>query len=242
MESRPENVYLGNRFFMLKPLLNLIYPPLCPGCNEPLPDEKAVICALCRHDMPFTNHHLQPENEAYKKFLGRLHLEHISALLYFHKEGIGQNLIHNLKYRRQEQVGTLMGQWYAKDLAKVAVLQGITDVTPVPLHLKKLRQRGYNQAAGFAKALAKGLNTNYNETLLLRTTYNKTQTQKNKEKRAEIINSAFAVNYSESDHNKHFLLVDDVMTTGATLEACGRLLLQIPGARLSIVTIAYAHS
>lgn len=192
--------------------------------------------------MPFTNHHLQQDNEAAKKFLGRLPVEHVSALLYFHKEGIGQNLIHNLKYRRQQQVGTLIGQWYARELKHVAALQSVTDVLPVPLPPKKLRERGYNQAAGFAKALAEGLGTNYNDQLLQRATYNKTQTQKNREKRAEIINSAFAVQATEADYNKHFLLADDVMTTGATLEACGRLLLQVPGARLSIVTIAYAHS
>lgn len=227
---------------MLKSLINLIYPPLCPGCDSPLPEESAIICTTCRHDMPFTNHHLQQDNEAAKKFLGRLPVEHVSALLYFHKEGIGQNLIHNLKYRRQQQVGTLIGQWYARELKHVAALQSVTDVLPVPLPPKKLRERGYNQAAGFAKALAEGLGTNYNDQLLQRATYNKTQTQKNREKRAEIINSAFAVQATEADYNKHFLLADDVMTTGATLEACGRLLLQVPGARLSIVTIAYAHS
>jgi len=227
---------------MLKPLINLIFPPLCPGCDEPLAEESTVICTTCRHDMPFTNHYLQTDNEVVKKFLGRIELQHASALLYFHKEGIGQNLIHNLKYRRQQQVGTLMGQWFAQNLKQVTELKDVTDVIPVPLHPKKLRERGYNQAAGFAKELAKGLDTRYNDMLLLRSTYNKTQTKKNKEKRAEIINSAFVVNHSESDTNKHFLLVDDVITTGATLEACGKLLLQLPGARLSIVTIAYAHS
>jgi ComF family protein len=227
---------------MLKLLANLIFPPLCPGCNEPLPEENMMLCTLCRHNMPFTNHYLQADNEAYVKFLGRLPVVHVSALLYFHKEGIGQNLVHNLKYRRQQQVGTLMGQWHGKNLYQVSVLQDVTDVIPVPLHPKKLRERGYNQAARFAIELAKALNASYNDRLLLRATYNKTQTQKNKEKRAEIINAAFKVNYSQSDHNRHFLLVDDVMTTGATLEACGRLLLQVPGARLSIVTIAYAHT
>jgi len=227
---------------MLKPLINLIFPPLCPGCDEPLAEESTVICTTCRHDMPFTNHYLQTDNEVVKKFLGRIELEHASALLYFHKEGIGQNLIHDLKYRRQQQVGTLMGKWFAQNLKQVPELKDVTDVIPVPLHPKKLRERGYNQAAGFAKELANGLDTRYSDTLLLRSTYNKTQTKKNKEKRAEIINSAFVVNHSESDTNKHFLLVDDVITTGATLEACGKLLLQLPGARLSIVTIAYAHS
>lgn len=192
--------------------------------------------------MPFTHHHLDDRNETAKKFYGRLPLEHASALLYFHKEGIVQNLIHNLKYRRQQQVGRLLGQWYAADLKNVPALQTVTHVIPVPLHPKKLRQRGYNQAAQFGQALARGMNVAYADNILLRTTYNKTQTQKNREMRAAIINSAFSVKHPEDGAPKHFLLVDDVITTGATLEACGKLLLAVPNARVSIVTMAYAHS
>jgi len=135
-----------------------------------------------------------------------------------------------------------MGEWYAPSLSTVAELQDVTDVIPVPLHPKKLRERGYNQVTEFGKAIARGMNVNYNESILLRTSYTKTQTQKNRELRAGIINTAFDVKYNDTDANKHFLLVDDVITTGATLEACGKLLLQIPGAKVSIVTIAYAHS
>jgi ComF family protein len=192
--------------------------------------------------MPFTRHHVDEYNETAKKFYGRLPLEHASALVYFHKEGIVQELIHNLKYRKQQQVGKLMGEWYAPSLNTVAELQDVTDVIPVPLHPKKLRERGYNQVTEFGKAIARGMNVHYNESILLRTSYTKTQTQKNRELRAGIINTAFDVKYTDTDDNKHFLLVDDVITTGATLEACGKLLLQIPGARVSIVTIAYAHS
>lgn len=192
--------------------------------------------------MPFTQHHEHEDNETAKKFYGRLPLEHASALVYFHKEGIVQELIHNLKYRKQQQVGTLMGDWYAPGLKTVAALQSVTDVIPVPLHPKKLRERGYNQVTEFGRAVARGMGVCYNEDILLRTSYTKTQTQKNRELRAGIINSAFDVKYTDADAGKHFLLVDDVITTGATLEACGKLLLQIPCAKVSIVTIAYAHS
>jgi ComF family protein len=192
--------------------------------------------------MPFTHHHLHPHNETAKKFLGRVHLEHASSLLYFHKEGIVQNLIHNLKYRGQQQVGSVLGQWYAPQLTNVAALQTVTHIIPIPLHPKKLRERGYNQAAQFGKALATGMNVEYNETILLRTAYNKTQTKKNRELRAEIINAAFSVQFTPAHTGSHFLLVDDVITTGATLEACSKLLLSVPNARVSIVTLAYAHS
>jgi len=227
---------------MLKSLINLLFPDSCPGCDALLLEGETVVCTTCRHSMPFTLHHEDAHNETAKKFYGRLPLEHASALLYFHKEGIVQELIHNLKYRRQQQVGSLMGSWYAPFLNKVAALNDVTDVVPVPLHPKKLRERGYNQVAKFGKALASGMNIAYTDDVLLRTSYTKTQTLKNRELRAGIINTAFDVKYDNSHIGKHFLLVDDVITTGATLEACGKLLLQIPDAKVSIVTIAYAHS
>lgn len=191
--------------------------------------------------MPFTQHHLYEDNETAKRFAGRLPLEHASSALYFHKEGIVQGVIHNLKYKGVEDLGRLIGEWYAQDIREVESLKTVTDVIPVPLHKKRLAERGYNQIAGFGMALAKGLGTNYNDTLLVRKTYARTQTNKNLEARAEIISDAFDIESVGSHEGKHFLLVDDVITTGATLEACGRALLKIPGARVSIITIAYAH-
>ena len=227
---------------MLKDLINLLFPKACSGCADVLLNNEYTICTKCRHDMPFTLHHLTPENETWKKFYGRLPLEHASSMVYFHKQGIVQEMIHNLKYRRQEDVGALMGKWYGPQLKDVDSLKTVTDVIPVPLHPKKLRERGYNQVAEFGKGIAEGLGAVYNEKVLVRKTYNKTQTKKNLAARAEIIGSAFEVTYTGECVDKHFLLVDDVITTGATLESCGKALLAIPGARLSIVTIAYAHT
>lgn len=227
---------------MLKSLFNLFFPKNCPGCSGLLLESELVICTACRHDLPFTQHWQMQENEIFRRFYGRLPLEHASAMLYFHKQGIVQQLIHNLKYNGREDVGSLMGQWYATDLKNVEELQSVTDIIPVPLHPKKLRERGYNQVEEFGRAIAHILSVPYNDKLLLRTAYTKTQTKKNLEDRAAIIGSAFNVDYTEEDNGKHFLLVDDVMTTGATLESCGRALLSIPGSKLSIVTIAYAHS
>jgi ComF family protein len=227
---------------MLKSLINLLYPLTCNGCDALLLDSEDVVCTQCRHDMPFTQHYLNPGNETAQKFYGRLDLVHASSLVYFHKEGMVQELIHNLKYRKQEGVGRLMGQWYAPLLKQVPELHTVTDVVPVPLHPKRFRERGYNQVTLFGQEIATGLGIAYNEDILVRANYTKTQTKKNREMRAAIINSAFAINHTDADSGKHFLLIDDVITTGATLEACGKLLLQIPGAKLSIVTMAYAQS
>lgn len=226
---------------MLKSLVDLLFPKGCCGCNEILQEGEDVVCIACRHDMPFTRHHLNPDNETYRKFHARLPLQHASSLLYFQKEGMVQQLIHNLKYRGQKDVGQLMGEWYSFDLKTVDELKDVDFVIPVPLHKRKLRERGYNQVAGFGKAIAEGLGCNCSEDILQRVTYNKTQTKKNLADRAAIIGSAFDVASAEEHRGKHFLLVDDVITTGATLEACGKALLKIPNARLSIVTIAYAQ-
>ena len=227
---------------MLNALVSLLYPKTCPGCDNAVPQEDLLLCTACLHGLPYAQHHLNPENETAKKFYGRIPIEYAASHLYFHKDGIVQHLIHKLKYKRREDIGTETGRWFAAELKTVDALNDVTDVIPVPPHPKKLKERGYNQVAAFAQAIAGGLGATYNDTTLLRTTYTKTQTKKNLEARAAIIGEAFDVKFTDEHHNKHFLLVDDVITTGATLESCGRALLKIPGARLSIATIAYAQT
>ncbi|WP_296684978.1 ComF family protein [Flavobacterium sp.] len=227
---------------MFKSLLYLFFPPICAGCKTVLIANENVICTKCRHEIPLTQHHLNSENEAFKKFYGRIPVEHVSALLYFHKKGIVQELIHSLKYRGQEAIGTALGEWYAEELKSHQQLQNVDSIIPVPLHPKKLRERGYNQVSQFGNALAKSLQIPINNEILFRQVYSKTQSQKNRLGRTEGIDTIFDVKFTESDHNKHFLLIDDVITTGATLEVCAKALLKIPGAKISIVCMAMADS
>ncbi|WPR72480.1 ComF family protein [Flavobacterium sp. NG2] len=227
---------------MLQPFINLFFPPICAGCNALLFTNENIVCTHCRHEITMTNHHETVENEAYKKFYGRIAIEHASALFYFHKKGIVQELIHNLKYRGHEEIGTLIGEWYIDDLKNIPTLKTAQSIIPVPLHPKKLRERGYNQVSTFGKALAKGLDIEYNDQLLLRKLYTKTQSKKNLLGRTEGIETLFDVNFTESDHNKHYILIDDVITTGATLEACCRALQKIPNIKISIICMAMAQS
>ncbi len=226
---------------MFTHLLNLFFPPICAGCDSILLSDESVICTGCRHKIPLTNHHLTKENEAYQKFYGRLPVESATTLCYFHKKGIVQEMIHKLKYKDVEEVGSVMGSWYAEDLKVLSEIQNVNEIIPVPLHKRKLRERGYNQVAMFGKALSSGLEISYNDRLLVRNVYSKTQTKKDRLGRAIANQSVFDVVFCENDHNKHFLLVDDVLTTGSTLEACGRALLKIPGAKISIACIAMSH-
>jgi len=227
---------------MFKSLFNLFFPPVCAGCHSFLLWNENEICTLCRHNIPLTNHHLNPENEAFKKFYGRIPVEYASALLYFHKRGIVQELIHNLKYKGQEEIGAVLGAWYAEDLKNSEIIKSIDEIIPVPLHKRKLRERGYNQVTNFGLSLSKNLNISYNPNLLVRNIYSKTQSKKNLLNRSDGIETIFDVAFTEKDHDKHFLLIDDVITTGSTLEACSHALLKIPGAKISIVCMAMAHS
>lgn len=223
-------------------LLNLFFPKSCAGCQSFLLSDEKVICTQCRHEVPLTNHHQIADNEIFQKFYGRIPLEYGSALFYFHKKGIVQEMIHQLKYKGQQEIGETIGNWYSEELQHLEHIKNIDYIIPVPLHKKRLHERGYNQVEGFGKALSANLNIPYDDELLYRKLYTKTQTKKDLLGRADVISTVFDVNFTENHQGKHFLLVDDVLTTGSTLEACSRAILKIPNARISIVCMAMAHS
>lgn len=227
---------------MLQHLINLFYPKSCAGCASFLLTNEWIICTSCRHKIPLTNHHLLDENEVVKKFYGRVSLEFGGALFYFHKQGIAQELIHKLKYKGQEEIGEAIGSWYAEELKSIESIKTVDFIIPVPLHEKRLRQRGYNQVAKFGLALAAELAIPYNDTILFRKTHATSQTRKNLLDRTEVINETFDVLFDEQHHGKHFMVIDDVITTGATLEACCNAILKIPNAKISIVCMAMSHS
>jgi len=223
---------------MFQSVLNLFFPKACAGCNSILLSDEKVICTSCRHEIPLTNHHKTLNNEVFNKFYGRIDLEFAAAMFYFHKKGIVQEMIHKLKYKGHQEIGQLIGDWYAEELKSNTEIKSIDYIVPVPLHKKRLKERGYNQITTFGKTLSTNLNIPFNDNILVRNVYSKTQTKKTFLGRSEVIESVFGVSFDESHHNKHFLLIDDVITTGSTLEACCRELIKIPGAKVSIVCMA----
>jgi ComF family protein len=227
---------------MFHHLLNLFFPKSCAGCHSFLLSDEKVICTQCRHEIPLTNHHTIEHNEVMQKFYGRIPLEFGSALFYFHKKGIVQEMIHQLKYKGHEEISETVGNWYASELKDLEPIKNIDYIIPVPLHKKRLRERGYNQVEGFGKALSENLAIPYDDLLLYRKLHTKTQTKKDLLGRADVISTVFDVDFSEAHHGKHFLLIDDVITTGSTLEACSRALLKIPEVKISIVCMAMAHN
>ena len=223
---------------MFKSIINLFFPKACSGCNAILLANESVICTDCRHEIPLTNHHNIPNNEMLLKFYGKLDLVYASALFYYQKRGIVQELIHKLKYKGHQEIGESIGYWYAEELKNSIALQDIDFIIPVPLHPKRFKKRGYNQVATFAEALSKSMQIPVKELILIRDKNTKSQTKKNRIDRAQVVSNIFSVGTTTDFEGKHFLLIDDVITTGATLESCGREVLKIPKARLSIVCMA----
>ena len=226
---------------MFKSLINLFFPKACAGCASFLLSTENVICTACRHEIPLTNHHKSKKNETYAKFYGQIDIEFASALFYFHKKGIVQELIHKLKYKGHQEIGEAIGNWYALELKTVKELETIDYIIPVPLHKKRLKERGYNQVTKFGEALSKNLNCQFNTELLERKIYSKSQISKNISGRSAVSEQVFNVNFDESYHHKHFLLIDDVLTTGSTLVACCKELQKIEGAKISIVCMAFTE-
>lgn len=226
---------------MLQNLINLFFPQICEACKLPLKDNEKVVCVSCRHELPITNFHFE-NNDAVKKVLyGRAELENATALLHFSKKGLVQELLHNLKYRGHEQIGEFLGDWLGAELKTVENYRNINVVIPVPIHKNKRRERGYNQVTKFGKAIAYALNCDYREDALKKVERTKTQVFKDRVTRFDDAKKRFAVGNFSNLENKHILLVDDIITTGATIENCVALLKTIEGAKISVATMAIAE-
>ncbi|MFC4095549.1 ComF family protein [Euzebyella saccharophila] len=206
-------------------IITVLFPRVCFGCNAHLIRGEELVCTTCRNNLPLTDYSFNEENPVDRIFYGRINIEKASSFLFFSKKGIVQQLIHNLKYRNQEVIGDFLGEWYGQLLKDSKELDGKIDlVIPVPLHSKKLKKRGYNQVSKFAKKLAVYLEADYIDDILVKTANTKTQTKKNRLGRWQQQTSLYALNNPERLTGKNILLVDDVITTGGTMEICAQAL------------------
>ncbi|MDT0606542.1 ComF family protein [Croceitalea rosinachiae] len=213
-------------------------PPICFGCNAQLIRGEHVLCTVCRHDLPITDYNFTDENEIDRIFYGRVLIKKAAAFLFFSKTGIVKNLLHYLKYKNQEVIGDFLGNWYGELLAGQSRLDHIDLVIPVPLHHKKLKKRGYNQVTKFGRQLANHFNADFVTNLLIKTANTKTQTKKSRLNRWQANQNLYQITDTESFKGKRILLVDDVITTGATIEMCAVALHQIEGIELYVATMA----
>lgn len=224
----------------LNALFNLFYPEPCLTCTKPLVHNEVSICTICRNELPKTHFINYKTNQAAKLFYGKVKLENVAAYYWYSKQHIIQELIFQLKYRNHQEIGELIGNWILFDIKKSDQFKDIDYIIPVPLHPKKFKKRGYNQLTVFGETLAKGLNCKLEENVLLKTKNTITQTKAGREKRWENTQNVFALMENIPTHfeGKHFLLIDDVLTTGATLLACALELKKIPESKVSVLTIA----
>ncbi|WP_242203929.1 ComF family protein [Aestuariivivens insulae] len=225
---------------MFKPLVNLFFPKICYACLNVLEDNQNTICTSCRHNLPVTNFHFNNNDTVVKALYGRAQIEQGTALFRFEKKGAVQQLIHGLKYKGYENIGFALGNWLGGELKTLEHYNTIDIVIPVPLHKKKLKQRGYNQVAKFGQQIAKQLHANYKDDVLLKVTNTKSQVTQKRFARWQDNSTLFTVNNLASINNKHILLVDDIITTGATMEACIKVLNQAENIKISIACMAIA--
>jgi ComF family protein len=223
---------------ILNDINTVLLPSLCFGCNARLYRGENLLCTLCRNQLPLTEYNFNEENAVDRIFYGRIPVEKAASFLFYSEKGVVKNLIHYLKYRNQPQLGTFLGQWWGEQLSENGLGEKIDCVVPVPLHPSKQRRRGYNQVTLFAVNLADRLQVPYLETALVKTANSKTQTRKDRWFRWQSSKELYQLSNPILVEFKRVLLVDDVITTGATLEACSRALLKAEGTTVYIATMA----
>lgn len=221
--------------------ISLLFPELCNACGTNLYGGEKEICTKCLYHLPYTDYHIYPENRVAKQLWGRLPCNAAMAMLYFKKGTRVQNLIHSLKYKDKIEVGVKLGHLLGTRLKLASLYDNIDLVIPVPLHQKKERQRGYNQSKYIADGIAEALNISVSTTHLLRNKQTESQTRKSRYTRYQNMETVFSLNNETELKDKHILLVDDVITTGATLEACGSSLLNGGIKKLSVAALAFAE-
>jgi ComF family protein len=220
--------------------IRLFYPLLCKGCGNEVFKQDNILCWRCLEELPFTKFEQYAENPVKHIFTGRLRLQEASSLIYFNKDSITQAIVHRIKYQGEKELGVYMGEMMGNLLAQQARYQQIDSIIPLPLNERKLRQRGFNQSALLATGIANKLGKPVQTSAVMRTHYTATQTKKNRIQRWVNVEHVFDISNQHQLENKHVLLVDDVITTGATMEAMGSVLLKIPGLKLSLCSLAYA--
>lgn len=223
---------------MIKPILNLFFPRLCYACEETVLTGTSQICISCLHQIPRTDLFLHNDPMIEKRFWGRVNFERASSFLYFESQGLVQNLIHQFKYKKRKDLAIFLGEWAASELIPTGFFTGIKGIIPIPIHRKKRKKRGYNQSDLIAEGLSKITEIPWYQQAVCKEIHTETQTRKARFHRWKNVQTSFCLHQNHPLKGEHYLLVDDVMTTGATAEACARELLKIEGLRLSFLSMA----
>lgn len=226
---------------MLLDFFSLFFPHLCEACDEPLAKGEEILCTHCLHQLPRTNAHRKADKHLTAKFYGKLNINEVFSFLYFRKRGAIQQLLHRLKYKNKPEIGVFLGKLYGSELTGTFInLSEYDFIVPVPLHKSRQRRRGYNQSEKFSNGLGEALNIPVNSSSIKRLHKSQTQTRKTRQQRWENVKDIFSIPHPEEIRGKKILLTDDVVTTGATLEACAQQLFRAGAFKISVITIAVA--
>jgi ComF family protein len=220
-------------------LLHLFYPHICTGCGTDVLPNDQMLCLHCLNDLPVTNFFGHAGNPVEEIFYGRLNIEQGASGYFFTKQSLLQHLLIQLKYRHNKDIGFYMGRLLAHLIKENNAFEDVDALIPLPLNPRKERIRGYNQATAICNGIASVTHMQVVDKVVVRNVFTETQTHMGRISRWENMDGVFAIKDEALLANQHLLLVDDVVTTGATLEACGSEILKIPGTRLSIATLAY---
>ncbi len=220
--------------------LNLFFPDLCVVCKNRLSEGEEHLCTECLLLLPKTNYHLQPENRLEQFFAGRIPFERIAAYAYFIKGGSIQHIIHELKYNRNPKIGRFIGKLCGEQLKESDFISSIDLLVPIPLHPKREKQRGYNQSMEICKGISDITGIAVDNTTIIRKVNNKSQTKNSRFDRWKNVEDIFLITNESSFKDKHILLVDDVITTGSTIESAGKEILKSEGSLLSIFAVGTA--
>lgn len=219
----------------------LFYPNLCDACGETLVSKEKVLCLNCRYALPKTNYWNEQDNLMEQAFWGRVGIEKACSYFFFNKGSNFQKLLHNLKYNGREDIGIYLGKLFGSELVKCGWCNAVDLIVPVPLHAKKQRKRGYNQSECIAKGMSESIKLAVVVNNLVKISSTESQTQKGRMERWENVSEVFNVYNPAEFENKHILLIDDTMTTGATIEACAQALLNSCNCTISVATLAYVR-
>lgn len=225
---------------ILTDLTQIFFPHICIGCGTDVIDAKAVLCIRCLDRLPVTNFNMHANNLVEKIFWGRIPLVNASSLCYFSKDSLIRDLIHQLKYKSNKEAGYFLGKMMGESLRASNRFNAVEALVPLPLFPVKERRRGYNQAAILCEGMTEVMGLPIWRDVIKRGTFTDTQTKKSRIERWRNAEGRFVLVDADKIRGRHLLLVDDVVTTGATLEACGQELLSAEGVRLSVVTGACA--
>lgn len=226
---------------MIREFISLLFPHFCFSCHRGLVTGEKYICTYCRGDLPRANLHRFPDHPIVQRFHGLGPVDHVLAYLRFVKKGKVQKIMNKLKYENHPEVGTMLGEWYGSELADAGFSTAFDLILPVPLHPQKLRKRGYNQSDYFAKGLSMAMAITWDGKVLQRNQHNETQTRKSRLERFDNVSGIFELADPEIVAHKSILLVDDVITTGATLFSAAQPIIDAGCGSISFAALAVAR-